>query len=390
MIPKLPMQAAAIIGAIAAAGGRGYLVGGALRDLMRGAQPQDWDFAASLPPHRLLEIFPAGRLTGGRCGTVRAPFGQNGWCEITPCRTESSYADGRHPSEVTFVPDILADLFRRDFTVNAMAFDGEVLLDPFGGQQDLAARRLRCVGNPKHRFDEDSLRVLRLFRLAAQLGFLAEWNTYCAAGEAMGSVAALPRERVWGEVRRILVSGQPGVLSAVIARGGLAGYGFTFAPSLRVLERVPAKPVYRLWALAALCGANAGRVCGAFGLARKAQREMLEMTRLYRAGPAGDTLRLKQKLRNFKLDYAPIAATFAAVSPAYVAEPAFFTQITRRREPYRVTDLAVNGDMLRYQGVHGEMCGRVLDELLSAVIQSPTLNRAETLLGLAKGLRHIL
>lgn len=389
MIPHLPARAAKIIDTIAAAGGRGYLVGGALRDLMRGKEPEDWDFAASLEPARLLEIFPGSRLIGGSCGTVQAPFGE-GWCEVTPCRTEQGYTDRRHPDEVVFVPDILADLSRRDFTVNAMAFDGAVLLDPFGGQQDLSRRQLRCVGNAKERFEEDALRVLRLFRLAAQLGFTAEWDTFCAANDAMGGIAALPRERVLGEVRRILLSDEPGVLAGVIAKGGLSDYGLHFAPSLKVLNRTPKELVHRLWGLAALCGADTDVVCDAFGLSAKTHRYMGEMTRLYRLGPAGDNLSLKLKLRDVPLDYAPVAATFAAVSPAFVAEPALFAGVCKNKEPYRMRDLAVNGDMLEYQGIRGQMCGRVLQELLNAVIRNPALNRPQVLLGLARSLKQIL
>ena len=389
MLPKLPPQAAAVLAAIAANGGQGYLVGGALRDLMRGEEPQDWDFAATLPPRRLLAIFPRSRLVGGAWGTVQVPFGAS-WCAVTPCRAEGAYTDKRHPDEVVFVPDILADLSRRDFTVNAMAFDGTVLLDPFGGQRDLAQKQLRCVGDAKIRFEEDALRVLRLFRLAAQLGFRAEWATFCAAGDAMAGIAALPRERVLGEVRRILCSNGPGVLGAIIAKGGLSSYGFAFAPALQVLAQVPNGLLYRAWGLCALCGPDTDVASDAFGFSQKFRRNLAEMTRLYRAGPARSKTALKQKLRGSFLDYAPVSATFAAVSPAFVAEPALFAILRESKEPYCMAQLAVNGDMLQHKGISGALCGQVLQQLLGAVIKNPALNRPEILLGLAQGLKQLL
>lgn len=394
MLPIMPPAAQAVIRTIQAAGGRGYLVGGALRDLMRGRSPEDWDFAATLPPERLLSVFKGSRLIGGACGTVEAPMpgpgGSDLRCEITPCRAEAGYSDRRHPDEIIFVPDILADLARRDFTVNAMAWDAQVLFDPFGGQRDLQKKRLRCVGRPADRFAEDPLRVLRLFRLAAQLGFTAEWGTFCAANGAMGGLDSLPMERVLLELRRILLSDRPQVLGGVIVKGGLARYGFHFAPNLAALAEVPRHLLCRWWALIALCGANTAAVAGAFGFSRRLRDELAAYTRLYRAGPAADGVALKLKLSATRLDYAPIAATFAAVSPAFSAEPALFAGVCIAREPYRLPDLAVDGDMLRNEGIAGEDCGKVLGELLTAVIRNPALNKPQVLLGLARGLKQLL
>jgi len=390
MIPKMPQKAAEIIAAVERAGGRCYLVGGALRDLMRGQFPTDWDFAATLPPKALVTVFPGAKPVGGALGTVQVPMAGGGRYEITPCRVEGPYSDHRHPDDVRFVPDILADLARRDFTVNAMAYDGRVLLDPFGGQQDIRRRLLRCVGNPVHRFQEDPLRILRLFRFAAQLGFTAEWGTFGAACDAVDLLATLPKERVRAELSQILLSPGPQVIGPLIARGGLAAYGFSFAPALNALAKVPALPLCRWWALAALCGADTATVCQAFGFSRRFAGQLAACTRLYRAGPAKDKTALKQKLRHTHTDFAPLAATFAAVSPAFAGEPALFAEICARKEPYRLEELAVDGDMLRYEGISGRQCGRMLEELLGAVIKNPALNKASVLLGLARGLQRVL
>lgn len=389
MLPKLPDKAVRVLEAIQNAGGYGFVVGGALRDMMLGKTPADWDFAATLSPERLRVAFPQATPIGGEFGTLQVPFGE-GTCEVTPCRIESRYSDRRHPDQVRFVPNILADLARRDFTINAMAYDGQILLDPYGGQKDLRAKMIRCVGNPTQRFEEDPLRILRMFRFCATLGFTAEWNTVSAASELMDLVATLSRERVREELGQILLSDGPQVLSHLIAKGGLCRYGFAFAPSLAALSEVPREAICRWWALMALCGADPDMAGEALGFSRRFLSDLAEINRLYRCGPARDKVALKQKLRNTRLDYAPLSASFAAVSPAFTGEPVLFAAIRIKKEPYRLSDLVVSGDMLRYEGIYGEHCGAVLDELLKTVIKNPKLNRVPVLLGLARGLKELL
>lgn len=389
MLPELPTPVTDVLRAIQDAGAQGYVVGGALRDLLLGKRPTDWDIATTLLPVEILKVFPAARPIGGACGTMQLKI-DGGNCEVTPCRTESDYSDHRHPDKVAFIPNILLDLSRRDFTINAMAYNGEVLLDPFGGQDDLQSGILRCVGDPIERFTEDPLRILRMYRFSATMGFTAEWKTFCAAGDLAGQVAHLSRERVKEELQRILLSGAPQVLSPFIAKGGLAKFGFSFAPSLVALREVPASLLCRWWALMAMCGADPDKVGAEFDFSRKDMALFSEYTRLYRLGPAKNRIDLKEKLRNSKLDYAPVAATFAAISPSFEGEPVMFAAIYINKEPYRISDLAVDGDMLRYEGIKGRRCGRILDELLGAVIKNPSLNQPQVLLGIARGLRQVI
>lgn len=388
MLPILPAPITGLLAAIERAGGQGYVVGGALRDLMLGGSPTDWDIATTLPQITLLGILPGARDIGGRLGTVRVDLAE-GHCDITPCRGEAGYSDRRHPDRVWPVP-ILGDLSRRDFTVNAMAYNGEVLIDPFGGQVHLRQRVLCCVGKPRERFREDPLRILRLFRFSATLGFTAEWHTFVAASELADTLSTLSHERVRDELQKILMSDGPQVLGSLVAKGGLRRYGFKFAPSLAPLAEVPKIPLCRWWALISLCGADRRVVAQAFGLSRRFLADLDEYTRLYRLGPAVEKTGLKQKIRNTRLDYAPIAATFAAVTPSFMGEPVLFAGVEMKKEPYRVRDLAIDGGILREEGIRGERCGRVLDELLGAVIKNPALNQTPVLLGLARGLRQVL
>ncbi|MDL2253612.1 CCA tRNA nucleotidyltransferase [Ruminococcaceae bacterium OttesenSCG-928-I18] len=389
MFPKLPIPIRVILDTIHEAGGEGYVVGGAVRDLLQGKVPTDWDLSATLPKEALLAAFQGAKDKGGRFGTVSVPCIQ-GDCDITPCRSESDYQDHRHPETVQFHGNILLDLLRRDFTVNAMAYNGEILIDPFDGQGDLQKGVLRCVGEPRERYSEDPLRILRLFRISATKGFKAELNTLNAALEKADEISLLSHERVYKEVLKILMSSGPQALGPLITKGAFSNYGFAYAPSLAALSRVPQDPLCRWWALMTLCGADPDVVSEAFCFNSYYRRELSECTRLYRAGPAKNRTELKRKLRNTKLDYGPISASFAAISPYYVMEPVLYERILVWQEPYRIEDLAVDGQLLEFEGISGEMCGKVLNELLSAVIKNPSLNRTSVLLGLARGLRQMM
>ncbi len=385
MFPQLPEAIGEILRAVEGAGGQGYVVGGAVRDLFLGQMPEDWDLTATLQKRELQALFPAAADTGGPYGTLRLGL-PGGHCEITPCRIESGYKDGRHPENVQFCGNLLLDLWRRDFTVNAMAYNGSLLVDPFGGQEDLQLHILRCVGSPRARFKEDPLRILRMFRFSAALGFQAELSTLNAALECAGETMRLSHTRVRWELEKILLSKGPQTLGPLVSCGALQGYGLCYAPPLASLSRTACLPLCRWWALITLCRADVATVGEAFGFSNGQLRQMEEYTRLYRAGPAKNHTALKTKIRGFAGDYLPLAETFAALSPYYITEPAFIRRIQAAGEPYRLRELAIDGDALKAQGISGERCGRVLEELLTAVIQNPALNRPKALLGLARGL----
>ena len=164
--------AAALLETLHRAGHRAYVVGGCVRDGLLGRVPHDWDLCTSATPQQVLELFGAERCipTGLQHGTVTVK--QDGQCyEVTTFRTEDGYTDGRHPDHVAFVSRVEADLARRDFTINAMAYDPEEgLVDPFDGRGDLARGLVRAVGQPERRFEEGGLRILRLYRFGARCG----------------------------------------------------------------------------------------------------------------------------------------------------------------------------------------------------------------------------
>jgi tRNA nucleotidyltransferase (CCA-adding enzyme) len=202
-----------------------FVVGGGLRDHLLGRQPTDWDVATDARPERILALLPAGRYEN-RFGTVTVDG-----VEITTFRRDHQYADHRRPDEVTFTDDIVSDLARRDFTVNAIAWGrsghetDDMLapdwIDPTGGLADLRAGLLRAVGDPLRRFDEDALRLLRAARLAAQLGFEIEPATRAAMTASSGLTRYVSRERIGGELLKMLRARPPSRGLSILAETGL-------------------------------------------------------------------------------------------------------------------------------------------------------------------------
>lgn len=191
-------------------GFRAFLVGGCVRDLLRGLPPKDWDVATSATPKDVQHSFDKVIPTGIQHGTVTVVI-RGTHVEVTTFRTEGDYVDGRRPSTVEFRTDIADDLSRRDFTINAMAFDPvkRELVDPFGGQQDLAARLIRAVGTAMDRFSEDGLRALRAVRFAAVLGFSVDEDTRAAIPRTIPIFKKVSMERVHEEFQKLLLSDRP-------------------------------------------------------------------------------------------------------------------------------------------------------------------------------------
>ena len=204
--------AAALLDTLHAAGYAAYAVGGCVRDSLLGRTAHDWDLCTSALPQQVMELFGTEQCipTGLQHGTVSIKYGGQLY-ETTTFRTEGSYTDGRHPDAVQFVPDVREDLARRDFTINAMAYNAaEGLVDPFGGQKDLQNGLLRAVGEPQQRFTEDALRILRLYRFAARFGFTLDAATARAARQLAPHLDCISAERIQEELAKLLVAPQPG------------------------------------------------------------------------------------------------------------------------------------------------------------------------------------
>lgn len=208
----LPEKVKYIIDVIQSAGFEAYAVGGCIRDSILARKPDDWDITTSAKPEEIKALFKRTIDTGIQHGTVTVMLEKEGF-EVTTYRVDGQYEDGRHPKEVSFTASLTEDLKRRDFTINAMAYnERDGLVDIFGGMEDLEKGVIRCVGNPIERFGEDALRMMRAVRFSAQLGYTIEENTKRAIKELTPTLHLISAERILVELTKLLLSPNPDYL----------------------------------------------------------------------------------------------------------------------------------------------------------------------------------
>lgn len=209
---KMPGKVNKIIGVLQEAGFEAYAVGGCIRDSLLGRTPNDWDITTSAKPMEVKALFSHTIDTGIQHGTVTILLDREGF-EVTTYRIDGEYEDGRHPKEVSFTGSLEEDLKRRDFTINALAYNETAgLIDIFEGQKDLKDGIIRCVGNAEERFTEDALRMLRAIRFSAQLGYRIEENTLAAIHKLAGNLKKISAERIQTELLKLMVSPHPDYL----------------------------------------------------------------------------------------------------------------------------------------------------------------------------------
>ena len=215
----LPDPVKKVISILEQNGYEAYAVGGCVRDSIMGHTPHDWDVTTSALPAEVKACFDRTIDTGIEHGTVTVRmYGQS--FEVTTYRVDGDYEDGRHPKDVTFTASLEEDLKRRDFTINAMAYnDTAGLVDMFGGAEDIASRTIRCVGDPKERFGEDALRMLRALRFSAQLDFEIEEATLAAIKELSDTLSRISAERITAETLKLITSDHPEKIEAVYDTG---------------------------------------------------------------------------------------------------------------------------------------------------------------------------
>lgn len=377
-----------------------YLVGGCVRDMVRGKPPKDFDLATSARPEEVQASFRKTIPTGIEHGTVTVL--QRGTpVEVTTFRTEGEYLDSRRPSSVAFHTDIAQDLSRRDFTINAMAWDPTDgpegrLVDPFGGRKDLKARVIRCVGTAHDRFSEDGLRALRAVRFAAVLGFELDGETEQAIPATLPSFRRIAPERIREELNKLLLSDRPREGLLLLRRTGLLG---TFLPELappstgdedfaflaEATGRTPAELEQRLAVL--LHRANPKQIL----LRLRSPTRTIETTSaLVRAlsGFDPEVARSDADLRRFLARLTPaLAEPFLAVIAGLrggEATGAFAERlraIVAERPPLDAKALALNGN--RIMEVLGVGPSRVVGEatrfLVDEVLEDPEVNTPEAL-----------
>ena len=216
---EIPSKVEFIINTLESAGYEAYAVGGCVRDTLLLRMPNDWDITTSAKPEQVKALFRRTVDTGLAHGTVTIMLEKEGF-EVTTYRVDGEYEDGRHPKEVSFTASLEEDLKRRDFTINAMAYNPKRgLVDLFGGQEDLENKIIRCVGDPLERFTEDALRIMRAVRFSAQLGFSLEEKTKNALSVLAPNLKHVSAERIQVELVKLLVSPHPDYLRIAYETG---------------------------------------------------------------------------------------------------------------------------------------------------------------------------
>ncbi len=226
---KVPDEVRAVSDALQTAGFEAYLVGGCVRDLIIGREPKDWDITTNATPEKIQALFEDTFYENdyGTVGVVTKSENQKlKVIEVTPYRTEGKYSNARHPDEVSFSDSLSDDLKRRDFTINAIAYDAarQALVDEHGGREDLEAKRVKTVGNPHERFEEDALRMLRAVRIAAELDFVIDTQTAEGIADQAAQLVKISRERVRDELTRIVQSPRPMQALYVAQKLGILKY----------------------------------------------------------------------------------------------------------------------------------------------------------------------
>ncbi len=377
--------------ALQARGHLAYLVGGCVRDAILGITPQDWDICTSALPDEVMDIFPDSGPTGIKHGTVTVKQGSKS-CEVTTFRTEGDYRDHRRPDSVTFVSDLISDLGRRDFTMNAIALSADGMLsDPYDGVGDIGRKLIRCVGYPELRFDEDALRMFRALRFSSRLDFEIEENTLGAIKKKAPLCASLAPERVRDELESILLTSKPETIGDAIEYGMLTRYvsGSGWGnPNLHDIADLPKKPMQR-WITLSILLQKYGFIPSAEGFLKELRldgrtiRCCRSAEEMLRGDPPSDKLGWKRYLNRYGVDAVSCAVDAYGVLLGVDCEKEL-KAVLKSGECFSLKHLAVSGDDLLDVGLRGHELGEMLKFLLDYVMEFPENNRREILLELAK------
>ncbi|MBE6538421.1 MAG: CCA tRNA nucleotidyltransferase [Ruminococcaceae bacterium] len=374
-----------------------YIVGGCLRNMLMGKEPNDWDMTTSALPKETLEIFSSLGYhvieTGMKHGTVTVMI--DGLpIEITTFRIDGEYSDSRHPDKVTFTRSLTEDLARRDFTVNAMAYSDKTgLVDLYGGKEDLNAGLLRCVGDPELRFSEDALRILRAFRFASEHGFSIEGETRKAIIKQRDGLRAISRERICSELLRTLMGEfAESAVSEIVALSLMPcifeGYCDDFAPPSGVIGTLPLRFPTRLAAL--ICNfedESCDRAISSLKMSnadKTAVKGLLSAVRFLEGKGFDGIITARRFIQRYG-DCVSDAVLLAQLLGADVEEAKKHLEEAEKTVfPHKISELDIGGSDIMELGVSGKGTGEVLSFLFERATEDPALNERSTLIILAK------
>lgn len=395
MVIQIPAYVREIMDRIENAGYESFAVGGSLRDLLLGKEPHDWDVTASSLPEITASLFPDKHVipTGIKHGTVTV-VSEGNPVEITTYRVDGEYTDSRRPDKVEFTRNIEDDLSRRDFTVNALAYNEKRgLLDLFGGKDDLENKLIRAVGDPEKRFTEDALRIMRAFRFSAQLGFDIEENTLLAARKLSPRLKNIARERIGSEFMRLLASARPeralSLMDDVIYE--ILPVDTIEKDRFGLLEKLDLSAEVRLALL--LYGKTREELLSVAHALRLSNEQKRMLTLL--ASPAEINFELTPfSARLFMRHYGnevSKALKLLSVLGEISSEFAVLVLAESEKNPcLSVGELAISGgDIISLGLAFGKDVGALLSHLLDEVIADPSLNEREKLVEKAKSISNI-
>lgn len=387
---EIPEEVEGLIKKLNSYGYEAFAVGGCVRDVLLGREPEDWDITTSASPGQVKELFKRTIDTGIQHGTVTVMKGHKSF-EVTTYRVDGEYEDGRHPKSVQFTASLKEDLQRRDFTINAMAYSHETgIVDEFGGMEDLKSHTIRCVGNPIERFTEDALRILRAIRFSAQLDFTIEAKTREGISAIAPNMEKVSKERIQAELSKLLLSDHPEKIEEVYETG-ISPYvsaAFHSADRSRLFlsPGLPKKKHIR-WA-AFLKDTEEKKAVQVLKDLKMDNDTILRVRILnqwiYREIPPG-----KVQLRRAMSQMDPSQFDDLLVLKKWIGQTGIETlehlteEIRKNGDCISLKELKVNGSDLLAAGMKpGKQVGEELSRLLDLVLEKPELNRREILLRL--------
>ena len=365
-----------------------YIVGGCVRDTLLGRIPGDWDITTSAHPEEIKQLFRRTIDTGIEHGTVTVRMHGESY-EVTTYRVDGEYSDHRRPDSVVFTDNLVEDLKRRDFTINAMAYnDVRGLVDEFDGKQDLENGIIRCVGNPDERFEEDALRMLRAIRFSAQLGFSIEENTLDAIKKHAPELVNVSAERILVELNKTLASQHPENMQLLWDLGLTDYISASFKEIRDAGGIVPGTPGSWAALMRDLTGVQAKTILKELKSDNDTIRNTVALVEEYKLPFPEDEIAIRHTLNHIGpelfehlmdlFDSAPERADAGRAAMAREQKK----KILARNDAYTIGMLAVTGNDVRPYARTGPDIGRILNELLEKVMQRPELNEKEILLGM--------
>ncbi len=392
---NLPKEVAMIINKLYENGFEAYAVGGCVRDSLMGVEPKDYDITTDALPEQVKELFPKTFDTGIQHGTITVVENKENY-EVTTYRIDGDYLDNRRPESVIFTPSLKEDLQRRDFTINAIAYNDKAgYIDFFNGREHIDQKKIIAVGDPRKRFDEDSLRIYRGVRFSCQLGFEIDEDTKKAMIEKAVLTKNLSVERIREELIKALKSTHIENLNVFLEIKVLDNYNLNLAKHFEdnisfIIEKLSSIERTTTNVLSVLfCGLEKKEIESQLKLLKLDNQTIKEVTQVfeYLDVEYDDSLYFTRKQLNkygvFYKTIVYIQGILKAMDNYKIIENIEY--ILENNEPINIKDLRVNGQDMQEIGIVGVGIGKTLNFLLDEVHKNPEMNQREILIDLAKG-----